>query len=313
MSTLVCGSLAYDTILTFPDRFDNYILSDQMHDLNVCFVSPEMRREFGGCAGNISYNLKLLGGEPLLMGTVGTDFQNYRDWLKQCEIPDTFVREIPGFYSAQCVITTDIENNQITSIHPGAMGESHQNRVAEATNTTIGIVAPDGRQGMIQHAADFSSLNTPFLFDPGQNLRLFNKNELLTFIEQASWLIMNNYESNLLLDIIGGTLEEHASSVDALIVTRGSQGSRIYHSGTVLQIPPVTVAQTLDPTGCGDAYRAGILHGLAKGWDWDRTGKVASLLGALNAEQHGTQNHRYGQAELDMRYEEAFGDSYPTW
>ena len=312
MSTLICGSLAYDTILKFPDRFENYILADQLHDLNICFVSSGMRREFGGCAGNIAYNLKLLGGDPLVMGTVGVDFKDYRDWLKQCDIPDTFVREIPGIYSAQCIITTDIDNNQITSFYPGAMGEAHQNRVADADNVTLGIVAPDGRQGMIQHADEFSSLNTPFLFDPGQNLRLFSKGELLNFIETATWLIMNNYESHLLLDIVGGTLQEYASSLDALIVTLGNEGSLIYHSGTVLQIPSVKIAQTLDPTGCGDAYRAGILHGLNNGWDWEQTGQVASLIGALNVEQHGTQNHRYGRSELEARYKNAFGGSYPV-
>jgi adenosine kinase len=311
MSTLICGSLAYDTIMVFPDKFKNYILTDQIHDLNVCFVSPQMRREFGGCAGNIAYNLKLLGGEPLPMATVGSDFSDYREWLKQCEIPDIFVREIPGTYSAQCTITTDLDNNQITSFHPGAMGEAHKNHVAEAGAVPLGIVAPDGREAMIQHATDFSALNTPFLFDPGQNLPLFSKDELFNFIEQATWLIMNDYESKLFLNIVGGTLENYASQLDALIVTSGDAGSLIYRCGDVIQIPAVAVDRPLDPTGCGDAYRAGVLYGLEQQWSWYHIGRIGSLIGAFKIERHGTQNHKFRRTDFQARYEKVFEQSYP--
>jgi len=307
MSTLICGSLAYDTIMVFPDRFKNYILPDQIHALNVCFVNPEMRREFGGCAGNIAYNLKILGGDPLPMGTVGMDFTNYRKWLQKCGIPDTFAREIPETYTAQCVITTDLDNNQITAFHPGAMGEAHQNRVADAGEVSLGIVAPDGREAMLQHAADFAELGTPFLFDPGQNVPLFSRVELLTFLDQASWCIMNDYESKLLLNTVGGTLEEHVTKVDTLIVTHGGGGSVIYNNGAVFEIPAVAVSDPVDPTGCGDAYRAGILYGLERSWDWEKTGRVASLIGAFKVEHHGTQNHSFSRAQFNSRFKENFG------
>ena len=312
MKTLICGSLAYDTVLKFPDRFSNYLLAEHIKNLSVCFVSTEMRREFGGAAGNIAYNLKLLGGQPVLMGTVGRDFIEYREWLKKCEIPDIFVKEVEGVYTAQCVITTDIDNNQITSFHPGAMNEAHQNHVIDAKDVTLGIVAPDGRLGMIQHANDFSDLNIPFIFDPGQNVGLFSKKELNTFVEQASWLIMNSYESNLFLDIIGGTVEEHASRLEALIVTGGNEGSLIYHNGSVNSVPAAKISQALDPTGCGDAYRAGILHGLQKGWGWEHIGKLASLTGALNIEHHGTQNHSFQIEDLATRYKTEFGEFCPA-
>jgi len=243
---------------------------------------------------------------------VGKDFTDYRDWLKECGIPDTFVREIPGIYSAQCTITTDLDNNQITAFHPGAMGEAHTNRVADAGNMPLGIVAPDGREAMLQHAADFAALNTPFLFDPGQNLPLFSKDELLTFLDQATWCVMNDYESKLLLNTVGGTLEERASRVEALIVTRGGEGSLIYRQGDVVEIPPAPVDHPVDPTGCGDAYRAGILYGLEQQWDWDHTGRVASLMGAFKVEHHGNQNHRFSHAEFKTRYEETFGREYPA-
>ncbi len=298
--------------MKFPERFKDYIIADQIHDISVCFVSPEMRREFGGAGGNIAYNLKLLGGEPFLMGTVGHDFREYRDWLQQCGIIDTFVREIPRLFTAQCVITTDLDNNQLTSFHPGAMGEAHTNHVAEVQNVSLAIVAPDGRQAMIQHATDLSALNVPFIFDPGQNLPLFSKTELLNFIDQATWLIVNSYESNLLLDITGVSVQQHASNLEALIVTHGANGSTIYYDGSELIIPPAKASQTLDPTGCGDAYRAGILYGLQQDWSWDQSGKLASLLGTLNVEHHGTQNHRYENEELRKRYEEVFRESYPT-
>lgn len=307
MPILICGSLAYDTIMMFPDRFKNYILPDEIHTLNVCFVNPEMRREFGGCAGNIAYSLKLLGGDPLPMGTVGIDFSGYREWLRKCGIPDTFATEIPGTYTAQCTITTDRDNNQITAFHPGAMGEAHQNRVAQAGEVSLGIVAPDGREAMLQHAAQFSELGIPFLFDPGQNLPLFSRSELLNFFDQASWCIMNDYESKLFLNTVGGTLDEHAAKIDTLIITRGREGSVIYNNGATVKIPVVEVTDPVDPTGCGDAYRAGILYGLEQGWDWEKTGRVGSLTGAFKVEHHGTQNHSFNRPQFDSRFRESFG------
>ena len=231
MSTLICGSLAFDTIMVFPDRFKNYILPDQIHILNVCFVNPELRREYGGCAGNIAYSLKLLGGDPLPMGTVGKDFSDYRAHLTSLGINDEHILEIPELYSAQCTITTDQDNNQITAFHPGAMGEAHRNRVAQAQGITLGIVAPDGREAMIQHAHDFQDQGTPFMFDPGQNLPLFSSEELMTFLDQATWCIMNDYESQLLMNTTGQTIEALAGKVEALVVTRGGEGSAIYING----------------------------------------------------------------------------------
>ena len=307
MPTLICGSMAFDTIMVFPDRFKNYILPDQIHILNVCFVNPELRREFGGCAGNIAYTLKLLGGDPIPMATVGKDFTTYRERLKALDIPDHHVTELPELYTAQCSITTDQDNNQITAFHPGAMGEAHRNRVAEAGDISLGIVAPDGRDAMLQHARDFASQGTPFIFDPGQNLPLFSKEELLTFLDQCTWCVMNDYESQLLMNTTDQTIEALVSRVEALVVTRGGEGSVVHTDGKTIEIPSVTVEKAVDPTGCGDAYRAGLLYGLEQGWDWEVSGRVGALLGAIKVEHEGTQNHRFTRDEFDSRFEENFG------
>ena len=312
MTTLICGSLAYDTIMVFPDRFKNYILPDQIHILNVCFVNPEMRREYGGCAGNIAYSLKLLGGDPLPMGTVGSDFQLYRQRVQELEIPDHHLAELEGLFTAQCVITTDLDNNQITVFHPGAMDQAHKNRVADAEGVALGIVAPDGREAMLQHAADFAELGVPFIMDPGQNLPLFNKQELLGFVDQATWLVMNDYESQLLMDRVESPLEALVDQLEAIVVTRGAEGSRIYTNGSVLEIPAVHVEEPVDPTGCGDAFRAGMLYGLARGWQWEVTGRIASLLGAYKVAYHGTQNHHFSREAFAKRYLESFGEALPT-
>ena len=311
MSTLICGSLAFDTIMVFPDRFKNYILPDQIHILNVCFVNPELRREYGGCAGNIAYSLKLLGGDPLPMGTVGKDFADYRAHLTSLGISDEHILEIPELYSAQCTITTDQDNNQITAFHPGAMGEAHRNRVAKAEDITLGIVAPDGRDAMIQHAHDFADQGTPFVFDPGQNLPLFSSEELMTFLDQATWCIMNDYESQLLINTTGQTIEALAGQVEALVVTRGGEGSVVYVNGDQVQIPTVAVDQAIDPTGCGDAYRAGLLLGLEKGWDWETSGRVGSLIGAIKVQHQGTQNHKFTPDEFAEQYQANFDCNLP--
>ena len=311
MPTLICGSLAFDTIMVFPDRFKNYILPDQIHILNVCFVNPELRREFGGCAGNIAYNLKLLGGDPLPMGTVGKDFSDYRQRLVALGISDEHILEIPELYSAQCSITTDQDNNQITAFHPGAMGEAHRNNVANASKVSLGIVAPDGKEAMIQHAHDFAAESIPFMFDPGQNLPLFSKDELMTFLDQATWCVMNDYESQLMMNTTGESINTLAQQVDALIVTRGGEGSVVYTDGDEIEIPTVNVDQAVDPTGCGDAYRAGLLLGLEKGWDWQTSGRVGSLIGAIKVQQEGTQNHQFSIDEFAQQYEAHFEMSFP--
>jgi len=228
MSVLICGSFAYDTIMVFQDRFKNHILPDQVHILNVCFVVPDMRREFGGCAGNIAYTLRLLGGDPLPMGTVGDDFQPYADWMDRHEIDRAHVTPVFGSYTAQAYITTDMDDNQITAFHPGAMNEAHRNRVDSVEGVELGILAPDGRQAMIDHARQFADRGIPFVFDPGQGLPMFEKPELDEFIDQATWITVNDYESRLLQERTGRDLDDIAGDVEAMIVTRGGEGSRIY-------------------------------------------------------------------------------------
>ena len=307
MSAHICGSFAFDTIMVFPDQFKNHILPEQVHILNVSFLVPEMRREFGGCAGNIAFNLKLLGGEPLPMGTVGNDFTPYAEWMDKHAIPRTHVRTILGAYTGQAFITTDRDDNQITAFHPGAMSHSHENKVADAKNVSIGIVAPDGGEGMIQHAAQFAAAGIPFIFDPGQGMPMFSGKDLLTFVDQASWVTLNDYEAQLLQERTGKTIEELCKQVKAIIVTLGGQGSHIYTAGKRIEIPAAKPATINDPTGCGDAFRAGLLYGLMNDIDWETTGRIASLMGAIKIEQHGTQNHRFERDEFDRRFQQDFG------
>lgn len=307
MATLICGSIAYDTIMVFQDRFKNHILPDQVHILNVSFHVPEMRREFGGCAGNIAYNLHLLGGQPLPMATVGDDFAPYAAWLDRRGIDRRHLTAVPGTYTAQAYITTDLDDNQITAFHPGAMNASHLNRVDAADGVRLGIVSPDGRQGMLDHAAQFAAAGIPFIFDPGQGLPLFDGPTLLDLVDQATWLTLNDYESRLLLERTCLTLAELARRVEAVVITRGAEGSSIYTGGEEIVVPAVTVDAAIDPTGCGDAYRAGLLYGLDRGLDWPTTGRVASLLGALKVAHHGTQNHAFDSDEFAGRFREQFG------
>ncbi len=309
MSALICGSFAYDTIMVFHDRFRNHILPEQVHILNVSFLVPDMRREFGGCAGNIAYNLKLLGGDPLPMATVGDDFGPYADWFTRCGIEQKHIKVIPGNFTGQAFITTDMDDNQITAFHPGAMSHAHENRVTDAEGVSIGIVSPDGREGMLEHAAQFAEAGIPFIFDPGQGMPMFDGEELLRFVEQASWVALNDYESQLLQERTGKSLEELAGMVRAMIVTRGAEGSRIYADGTCIEIPTARIEAAVDPTGCGDAYRAGLLYGLVNDLDWPTTGRVAALMGALKIEHHGTQNHRFTVEEFGERFRENFGYS----
>jgi adenosine kinase len=311
MSALICGSIAFDTVMVFPGRFRDHILPDKIHLLNVSFLAPEMRRNFGGCAGNIAYNLKLLGGEGHIMATVGHDFAPYRGWLEQCGLDLRYVREVQSEFTAQAYITTDSEHNQINAFHPGAMNHSQQNSVPAAAAITIGVIAPDGRQGMIEHAAQFAAAGIPFLFDPGHQLPLFGAAELGEFVRQASWIAVNDYEGQLLEDRVGKRLEEIAAGVQALIVTRGSAGSSIYAGSERVDIPAAQVSVVNDPTGCGDAYRAGLLYGLMQGLGWPVTGRIASLAGAITVESHGTQNHRFSIADFRRRYSRSFGAEMP--
>ena len=309
MSALICGSIAYDHIMVFKDRFRNHILPDKVHVLSVSFLVPEMRKEFGGCAGNIAYNLKLLGGDPLPMATVGKDFGQYGRWMDECGINRRHVSMIDTEFTAQAFITTDLDDNQITAFHPGAMSFSHLNEVSDADGVAIGVVAPDARDGMIQHAGQFVDAGIPFLFDPSQALPMFDGADLERFIEQASWMAVNDYEWELIAERTGLSPASIAERVEALIITRGAEGSTIHAGGTAHQIPAVAAAQTVDPTGCGDAYRAGLIHGITHSMDWETTGRVASLCGAIKIAHPGTQNHTFELDEFAERFAEAFGRS----
>jgi len=291
MRTLICGSVAYDTIMVFPDRFARHILPEQTHMLSVSFTVGEMRREWGGCAGNIAYNLKLIGGDPVVMATIGDDGVAYRERFDALGIGLDGVRHVPGSYTAQAFIITDLEDNQITAFHPGAMMHSHLNRVDAIAGIEWGIVAPDGRDGMLQHAAQFRALGIPYVFDPGQGMTLFDGDELLSMIDGAAVVACNDYEGRLIAERTGRPLEVIARRVDALVVTQGGEGSTIHADGRAIHIPAAKTEELVDPTGCGDAYRAGLLYGLAQGWDWERTGMLASTLGAIKIGSRGGQNH----------------------
>ncbi|WP_439638791.1 carbohydrate kinase family protein [Nevskia sp.] len=308
MSALICGSLAYDTIMVFSGRFQNEILPDKVHILNVAFLVPELRKEFGGTAGNIAYNLKMLGGEPLPMATVGKDFAQYEAWLDQHGISREYVKTIPEAYTAQAYITTDLDDNQITAFHPGAMSFAHTQDVHAAikAGAKIGSVSPDGRDAMILHAEQFADAGLPFIFDPGQGLPMFGGDDLKAFIEKATYVAVNDYESEMIMDRTGWSLKEIADRVEALIVTRGGKGSHIYTRSKTHEIPTATAQALADPTGCGDAYRAGLLYGLLNGMDWETTGRVASLIGAIKIERPGPQNHYVGPEDFRARFKKEF-------
>tara|TARA_B100001939_G_C16837586_1_gene571586 strand:+ start:71 stop:1006 length:936 start_codon:yes stop_codon:yes gene_type:complete len=306
MSALICGSFAYDTIMVYTGHFKNEILPDRVHMLNVSFLVPEMRREFGGCAGNIAYSLKLLGGEGAPMGTVGSDFDDYADWMDKHGISREYLKQVDTAYTAQAYITTDLDDNQITAFHPGAMGHAHEQTVPTDGSVTLGIVSPDGKDGMVQHAAQFAEAGIDFIFDPGQGLPMFNGEELKRFIDQAAYVTVNDYESQLMLDRTGLSLEEMAGQIKALIVTKGGEGSVIYAGGERIDIPAGSPTALADPTGCGDAFRAGLIYGLQQGMDWETTGRVASLMGTIKIERPGTQNHRFSMEDFAARYKQEF-------
>lgn len=306
MSALICGSLAFDTIMLFHDRFKHHILPEQVHILNVSFLVPDLRREFGGCAGNIAYNLNMLGGEGKPVGTVGEDFEPYARWMDECGVSRDQLRTIPGSYTAQAYITTDQDDNQITAFHPGAMNEAHQIDVSRIEGCTLGMVSPDGRQGMIEHAEQFAEAGVPFIFDPGQGMPMFDGDSLLKFAEQADYLAFNDYEAKLMIERTGKSLEELAQMVSAVIVTRGGEGSMIVTREKTVEIPVAPAKALVDPTGCGDAYRAGLLYGLMNDMDWETTGRIAALMGAIKIEHAGTQNHFVSMEAFQSRFEQAF-------
>jgi adenosine kinase len=318
MASLICGSIAYDTIMSFEGRFAEQILPEQIHILNVAFLVPHMRREFGGCAGNIAYNLKLLQGDPIIMATVGGDAGPYFDQLSKFDITADFIREIPTAFTAQAMITTDRDNNQITAFHPGAMSESHLNNVTTAVLSLksspaaigLGIVAPDGRDGMIIHAQQFVDAQVPFIFDPGQGLPMFDAKDLTQFIEQASYIAVNDYECEMLAQKTGMPLAEIAKHVKALIVTKGIQGSEIYADGQVIHIPVVPVEKPVDPTGCGDAFRAGLLYGIENQLDLETAGRLGSLMGAIKIAFEGPQNHTPSFTMIQELYRKAFASDF---
>jgi adenosine kinase len=311
MKILVTGSIAYDTIMVFPDRFRNHLLADQLHILNVCFLTPEMRREYGGTAGNIGYNLKLLGEEPLVMATVGEDIQPYLERFDQLGIATRLLKRIPGQFTAQAFITTDLDDNQITAFHPGAMNHSHHNHITRELGAGLGIIGPDGKEGMLQHARECAAAAVPFLFDPGQGLPMFSAAEIEEFLRLAEYVAVNDYEGKLLEEKTGRKLERLAREVKALIYTLGAKGSVILADGERHEVPCATAEAVVDPTGCGDAYRAGLLYGIARRWDWPTTGKLGAVMGALKIAHRGAQNHAAARDEIESRFRTAFG--YSPW
>ena len=308
MSVLICGSMAYDHIMVFQDQFKNHILPDKVHILNVSFLVPEMRREFGGCAGNIAYNLNLLDTSLALpMATVGKDFESYAYWMDSHNINRKYIKVIEDAYTAQAFITTDLDDNQITAFHPGAMNHSQENNISDVSSCSLGIVSPDGRDGMLKHAQQFTEKNIPFIFDPGQGLPMFNGEELIQFIEQANWVTVNDYEWQMMKEKTGLSKKEITEKVEALIVTRGGEGSHIYTKEGLIEVPIVEPESISDPTGCGDAYRAGLLYGLVNNMDIEIAGKIASFMGSIKISCHGTQNHTFTIDEFMSQLESKFG------
>ncbi len=308
MSVLVCGSIAYDTIMVFHGQFKDHILPEQIHILNVAFLVPDMRREFGGTAGNIGYNLKMLGEEPLLMATVGDDFGPYQTRLDELGIARTHIKQIAGAFVPQAFITTDLDANQITAFHPGAMSSSYLNKVNDAKGVTLGILAPDSRDGMMQHAEQFHDLKIPFIFDPGQAMPVFNGPELRHFMELADYVAVNDYEARILEEQTGETLEKLAKRAKALFVTKGAEGSVIYADGQQITVPSVKENRRVDPTGCGDAYRSGLLYGMQRNWSWEKCGRLGNVMGSLKIEHRGPQGHQPTRDDIAARYQEAFDE-----
>lgn len=310
MAALICGSMAFDNIAVFPGRFKDHILAEHLHVLNVSFLIPEIRQSYGGCAGNIAYSLKLLGAEAYPMATVGKDFDAYEDWLNKQEISCKYIRKFDRSYTARAFIITDMDDNQITAFHPGAMERCHEIDVPADAGIRLGLVSPEGKEGMLLHARQFVDAGVPYIFDPGQGAPMFSQQELEFFVEHAEWLACNDYELKIILEKTGMTVERLAQRVAALFVTYGSDGSSIYVSGSRIEIEPVRVDKIVDPTGCGDAYRAGLIYGMLNGMDWRTAGRIASLMGAVQAECNGTQQHFFTPEEFAARFERVFGHAF---
>ena len=291
MAALICGSLAFDTIMSFEGKFANQILPEQLHILNVSFLVPSLRRDFGGCAGNIAYSLKLLGGQPLTMATVGEDGAAYIERMQAQGIDTRYVKQLSSTYTAQAMIMTDLDNNQITAFHPGAMTEAHVNVIDGSEGAAIGIVSPDGRDAMIQHAAQFKAAGIPFVFDPGQGLPMFGGEELLAFVNQATWITVNDYEAKMLCDRTGLDLAALSMKVQGLVVTLGEQGCEVWEQGGKTLVAPVKAKEVVDPTGCGDAWRGALLFGLEKGWSLAKCAALGNRVGALKVAAKGPQNY----------------------
>jgi adenosine kinase len=308
MSILVCGSIAYDTIMVFRDQFKNHILPDQIHILNVAFLVPDLRREYGGCAGNIAYSLKLLGEEPLVMATVGHDIEPYERRMDLLGLSRKHVRRLDDQFTAQAFITTDIDDNQITAFHPGAMSNSHLNRIADADGVRLAIVSPDGRQGMLEHSRDLALAKIPYVLDPGQGLPMFSGEDVLEMLSGARCLTVNDYEARMVEQKTGRSLAELSTRVEAVVVTRGAEGADIHFSGQQIHVPAVKPDSLVDPTGCGDAFRAGLLYGMVRGWDWRRSARLASLMGSIKIAHRGGQNHRATREEVEKRFRDAFDE-----
>lgn len=310
MSVLICGSVAFDTIMVFPGHFQEHILPEQIRILNVSFLVPEMRREFGGCAGNIAYNLKLLGGDPRVLATVGDDAGPYLERMNLLGIDSRYVLTLPGTFTAQCFVTTDLDANQLAAFHPGAMNRSHENKASAAMQgVTLGIVAPDGREGMVQHARDLHSAGVPFIFDPSQGLPILSEQDLLECLDMATYCIVNDYEANLICSKTGLTIEQLTDKLDALIVTFGAYGSKIFTRESQTDVPAVPVREVVDPVGCGDSYRSGLLYGISNGWTLEKSARLAAVMGAFKIEHQGAQNHAPSRAEIAERYRTAFGQT----
>jgi adenosine kinase len=290
MSALICGSLAFDTIMTFQGRFAEQILPDQLHILNVSFLVPQLRRDFGGCAGNIAYSLKMLGGTPLPMATIGSDGREYVARMQQQGIGTEFVREVADTYTAQAMIMTDVDNNQITAFHPGAMMQAHRTRIAAREDIKLGMISPDGRDAMLEHALQFEAAGIPFVFDPGQGLPMFDGRELASFIDAATWVTVNDYEGKMLSERTGWSSAEISRRVDGLVVTLGERGCEVWTGGEKTHVPGVKAAEVVDPTGCGDAWRGALLYGLEQGWDLARCAELGNRVGAAKIASRGPQN-----------------------
>jgi adenosine kinase len=292
MAAVICGSLAFDTIMNFEGRFSQQILPHQLHILNVSFLVPSLRRDFGGCAGNIAYALKRLGGQPLPMATVGSDGADYLARMRDLGISTEFVRQVDDTYTAQAMIMTDMDNNQITAFHPGAMMQAHITRIAARSDIKLGIISPDGRDAMLQHAQQFKAADIPFVFDPGQGLPMFDGKELAAFIDQSTWVTVNDYEGKMLSERTGWSSAEISRRVQGLVVTLGGEGCEVWIDGNKTVVPPVKAEAVVDPTGCGDAWRGALLHGLEQGWSLAKCAELGNRVGAIKIASRGPQNYQ---------------------